>query len=387
MAKPPREVGLVLLPRFSLAALGSVMGVIEAVNDLTGDVRLNVRVLAESGDGAVASASQIRVLGSTHVSGENPAQVAAQAASESELLFVIGDAPLPEVAFERIVSRVSLASKQGAFVVGVGTGAWILARAGVLNGKRATIHWPYASLFAERFPDVVVSSHIFEIDGSVATAAGGQAGQDLMLALVARFFDADTAADVMDQLGIERARASDERQRVPLSARIGGGQPKLTEAVLLMEANFEEPLPTEEIAALVGVSRRQLERLFKQHLDSLPARYYLEMRLNRARQLLRESSQSILQIGLACGFSSGPHFSSAYRSHFQVTPRDERSRRLAALAAAPAGPIAATTAANATTTTATATTATTANNSVPGSATPIAESKSTALASSPVGKH
>ena len=96
-----------------------------------------------------------------------------------------------------------------------------------------------------------------------------------------------------------------------------------------MEANFEEPLPTEDIARLVGVSRRQLERLFKQHLDSLPSRYYLEMRLARARQLLRETSQSILQIGLSCGFSSGPHFSSAYRGHFGITPRDERTRRLA----------------------------------------------------------
>jgi len=105
-----------------------------------------------------------------------------------------------------------------------------------------------------------------------------------------------------------------------------------------MEANLAEPLPTEEVARLVGVSRRQLERLFKQHLDSLPSRHYLELRLARAQRLLQQSSQSILQIGLSSGFSSGPHFSNAYKAHFGHTPRDERSRRaLAWRAAAPTG--------------------------------------------------
>ncbi len=104
--------------------------------------------------------------------------------------------------------------------------------------------------------------------------------------------------------------------------------PKLAEALALMKANFEEPLPGDDIARLVGVSRRQLERLFKQHLDTLPSKHYLELRLAHARMLLQDSSQSILQVGLACGFSSGPHFSSTYRAHFGITPREERSRRV-----------------------------------------------------------
>ncbi len=323
-----RQIGFLVLPRFSLAALGSALGIIDAVNDVAGDATLNVRLLADTATGGppkqeISSASQIAVL----------TNATADDASRLDWLFVVGDAPLPEVGHEGVIARLSAAHAAGVALGGIGTGAWMLARAGLLDGYRATIHWPYTSMLAERFPKVVVSSHVFEIDRDRATAAGGQAAQDLLLALVASHLGADVAAEVMDQLGIERARAADERQRVPLSARIGGGQPKLTEAVTLMEANFEEPLPTEEIARLVGVSRRQLERLFKQHLDSLPSRYYLELRLNRARQLLRETSQSILQIGLACGFSSGPHFSSAYRAHFQLTPRDERSRRLNALAA------------------------------------------------------
>ncbi len=321
-----RDIGFVLLPRFSLAALGSALGIVEAVNDLAGEQNIRTHIVSHA-SADVRSATQIAVMPSISV-GEMLGDM-----HSLDLILVIGDAPLPETGYDDIIVKLKAVANKGVTIGGVGTGAWLLARAGLLDGYRATIHWPYTSLLAERFPNVVVSSHVYEMDRDRVTAAGGQAAQDLLLAIITARFGAETTADVMDQLGIERARSADERQRVPLSARIGGGQPKLTEAVSLMEANFEEPLPTEDIARLVGVSRRQLERLFKQHLNSLPSRYYLEMRLARARQLLRETSQSILQIGLSCGFSSGPHFSSAYRAHFSVTPRDERTRRLAALGA------------------------------------------------------
>ena len=109
--------------------------------------------------------------------------------------------------------------------------------------------------------------------------------------------------------------------------RLGSSHPKLTQAVLLMEANIEEPLTTDEIAQHVCVSRRQLERIFKQYLNRVPSQYYLELRLNKARQLLMQTSKSIIQIGLSCGFSSGPHFSSAYRNFFGATPREDRNQR------------------------------------------------------------
>jgi transcriptional regulator GlxA family with amidase domain len=127
---------------------------------------------------------------------------------------------------------------------------------------------------------------------------------------------------------VDRVRGPEERQRVALQARFGLLQPKLTEAVTLMEANIEEPLSTDEIAQLAGISRRQLERLFKQYLGSLPSRYYLELRLQRARQLLRDTNYSIVQVGLMCGFSSGSHFSTAFGALFGNTPREERQRKL-----------------------------------------------------------
>jgi transcriptional regulator GlxA family with amidase domain len=224
------------------------------------------------------------------------------------------------------------------FFAGIGTGSFLLGRAGLLQNTRVAIHWPFISLLGNliegtssttdtRNMGAVVSNQQYEVNNHCISAANAAAVPEMLFTWVARVVDETLATELAEQFGIERALGQPPAQRVPIAARIGGGQPKLTEAVSLMEANIEEPLPAEEIARLVGVSRRQLERLFKQYLNSLPSRYYLELRLTRARHLLQNTSMSILQVGLACGFSSGPHFSSAYRARFSVTPREQRLKR------------------------------------------------------------
>jgi len=223
---------------------------------------------------------------------------------------------------------------QGACVLaGIDGGSALLAAAGLLDGERASVCWPLAEAMGDAWPAVLWSTRVWDIsaaNGQRLSCGGGSAVLDLMPAWLARRHGERLAQDLTLALGQERARARDERQRQPLAERMGAASPKLAEALSLMEANLAEPLPTEEVARLVGVSRRQLERLFKQHLDALPSRYYLELRLSRARRLLQQGSQSILQIGLSCGFSSGPHFSNAYKTAFGHTPRDERSQRAAA---------------------------------------------------------
>jgi AraC family transcriptional regulator, L-arginine-responsive activator len=212
---------------------------------------------------------------------------------------------------------------------GVGAGVLWLAETGVFNGVRTALPWslyPDADAFADQ---ALFSPHLFEIDGARLTCCGGGASIDFALTLVDILFGATVQAQVKEVLCVDRVRGQEERQRVALQARFGVLQPKLTEAVTLMEANIEEPLSTDEIAQLAGVSRRQLERLFKQYLGSLPSRYYLELRLKRARQLLRDTNHSIVQVGLMCGFSSGSHFSTAFGALFGNTPREERQRKLA----------------------------------------------------------
>ena len=217
----------------------------------------------------------------------------------------------------------------GVVVGGLEAGAAVLAACGVLDGARCAVHWRMLDEFRERFPQVEAVTQLYVQEANLATSSGGLASTDLLLGVLAQEQGQDLAALVAEDLVIERTRDGSERQRMPLRNRLGSSHPKLTQAVILMESNIEEPLTTDEIARHVCVSRRQLERIFKQYLNSVPSQYYLELRLNRARQMLLQTSKSIIQIGLSCGFSSGPHFSSAYRNCFGVTPREDRNQRRA----------------------------------------------------------
>jgi transcriptional regulator GlxA family with amidase domain len=321
----------VLLPRCSLMALGSALDVLTHANQASleaGGGPLYEVILA-SVDGrpvSTAGGATLAVDRSLAMLREGPVP---------DAVIVVSDTPLPQIGFDAVCAALQGWAGATRWLGGIGTGAWLLARAGLLAGHRATLHWAYVPLFAQDFPDTVVSSNVFEADRDRLTCAGGYAAFDMMLHRIGLTHGAEIVQQLLSGFSLERPRGAGEPQRVPLAARIGGGQPKLTEAVALMEANVEEPLATEDIARLVGVSRRQLERLFKQYLDSLPSRYYLEMRLARARRLLQQTSQSVLQIGLACGFSSGPHFSNTYRARFGLTPREQRSQRAAAEQHAP----------------------------------------------------
>jgi transcriptional regulator GlxA family with amidase domain len=295
-----RRCAVLLLPGHSLLAAAGVLDLLRLANELQGDARY---------EGASVGIDEL-------------------AAGRWFAIFVVGaDEDEAAAGLAQLLQRAAAA---GTLLAGIDGGGAHLAKAGLLAGERATVPWTLVDALIEEFPDVVWTGNVWEINpaGTLLTSAGGTASLDLMLAWLARLHGEHLAQELVLALGLERARGRDERQRRPISES-RGGSPKLGEALSLMEANLAEPLPTEEVARLVGVSRRQLERLFKQHLDSLPSRYYLALRLKRARRLLQQSSQSILQIGLSCGFSSGPHFSNAYRSHFGHTPREERSQHAA----------------------------------------------------------
>ncbi|MCX9157697.1 GlxA family transcriptional regulator [Niveibacterium sp. 24ML] len=320
----PQRYGFLLLPGFPMLALAGALEVLGAANALLGEQSYAPHLMSLDGE-SVRAASGAGV------------EVQGRFASDVELhaVFVVSDHSLGALDLVACQQWLAALGEAGCLLGGIGTGAAVMADAGLLRGHRATIHWPHVAEVAERHAETVVSSNLYEIDRGRLTCAGGAASIDMLLAWMGIRHGERVAQEIAAQLGLERIRARDERQLVPSAARIGGSSAKLAEALALMEANLSEPLPTEDIARLVGVSRRQLERLFKQHLDALPSRYYLDLRLTRARRLLQQSSQSILQIGLACGFASGPHFSNAYRSHFGRTPREERSQRAAAWRDAP----------------------------------------------------
>ncbi len=262
-----------------------------------------------------------------HVDVRSPDKFAGESLRPWHLVLLVADeaeAGLRPANLRALAERCRAAPCWG----GVGAGVLWLAEAGMFKGVRTALPWslyPDADALAGQ---PLFSPHLFEIDGNRLSCCGGAGSLDFALTLVDLLFGATAQAQVKEVLCVDRVRGPEERQRVALQARFGVLQPKLTEAVTLMEANIEEPLSTDEIAQLAGVSRRQLERLFKQYLGSLPSRYYLELRLKRARQLLRDTNYSIVQVGLMCGFSSGSHFSTAFGALFGNTPREERQRKL-----------------------------------------------------------
>lgn len=311
-----QRFGFLLLPQFSLAAYALAADVLARANDRAERPLYEILTLSLAGT-RVSAAGGLAM----------PVDLPINAAPKLDGIFIVGGDPAISLDSDVLAQVFAPFNHDGALLAALETGSYWLARVGLLSGYRATIHWQEIARFSEEFPDVIVSSNLFEIDRNRATCAGGVATLDFMLTLIGQRHGNEFASELSELFSMERMRPGNERQRIPLATRIGGSQPKLTEAVSLMEANIEEPLTTDDIAYYVGVSRRQLERLFKQYLNTVPSRYYLELRLGRARQLLQQTSKSIVQIGLSCGFSSGPHFSSSYRNHFGITPREERAQR------------------------------------------------------------
>ena len=209
------------------------------------------------------------------------------------------------------------------------TGGYALARAGLLDRYRATIHWENLSALREEFPRIQLNDQLFTIDRDRFTCSGGVAPLDLMLHLVEAQLGARISQLISEQFIVDRIRSDRDRQYVPLRAQIGVSHESLIKVAQLMEANIEKPLSLDEIASATGLSRRQIERLFKRHLNCVPKRYYLQMRLRRARELLLQTSMPIIDITTACGFQSPPHFSRCYRAQFGCPPSAERQSRAA----------------------------------------------------------
>jgi len=218
-------------------------------------------------------------------------------------------------------------ARRGVAIGGVSLGPYALAHAGLLDGRRCALHWESLAAFAERFPRVRTTPDLFVVDGDRHTCSGGTAALDMMLALIAGREGTALANDVSEQFIHPRIRRTDDPQRMPVATRVGVANDKLVAAVAMMESASEEPHRVQAIAAAVGLSQRQLERLFVKYLESRPARYYLALRLARARMLLLQTAKPILDVAVSCGFASASHFSRCYRAAYGRRPSDERHGR------------------------------------------------------------
>ncbi|MDH3740159.1 MAG: GlxA family transcriptional regulator [Hyphomicrobiales bacterium] len=225
---------------------------------------------------------------------------------------------------KKLINWLRKAARTGRDIGAVCTGAHILAEAGVLDGYSCTVHWENLPGFSEAFPELNVTGSLFEIDRDRFTSAGGTSALDMMLSLIASQHGPDLASLVAEMVLHSPIRHHSEHQRMSLPARIGARHPKLVGIIEEMENNLEEPLSPSILAKQAGLSTRQLERLFRRYLDRSPKRYYLELRLKKARSLLLQTDLSVINVALACGFSSPSHFSKCYRAFYNRTPYRER---------------------------------------------------------------
>jgi transcriptional regulator GlxA family with amidase domain len=241
-----------------------------------------------------------------------------------DILFVCGGINIREAVSPALVTALRRLAERRVSLGALCTGGYALAKAGLLDNFRATIHWENLSALREEFPRVLISDQLFTIDRNRFTCSGGTAPLDLMLNLIEARLGPRISQRVSEQFIVDRVRKDRDRQYVPLRARVGVSHRGLIRVAQIMEENIEKPLSLEKIAKATGLSRRQIERLFKRDLNCVPKRYYLEMRLRRARELLLQTAMPIMDITAACGFQSPPHFSKCYRNQYGYPPSAER---------------------------------------------------------------
>lgn len=241
-------------------------------------------------------------------------------------LLVLSGINLRQMNLNGIIAALRRARISGTQIGALCSGAYVLAKAGLLDGIQAAIHWEYHDGFREEFPEVNLVRSVYVADEKFITAAGGTAAADLVLHLIERDHGYDLAVAVADQMVYTTVRGSSAAQRVSLQSRKGIRNHHLARAIEVMRERLHEPISATEIARGLGISTRQLERLFERYLNSSPKTYFMEMRLERARHLLLQTESGITQVALACGFTNVGHFGRVYRTTFGISPAKQRAR-------------------------------------------------------------
>ena len=315
----PLKVGFLLIPNFSMLAFASAIEPLRAANRMSGDTLFSW---------IVASPDGVQSRASNHVKTEVDGDSTILA--DCHIVFVCAGLDVKAQSDKSILNMLRRLDRQGAVIGAICTGTYLMAAAGLLDDRRCTIHWENIDGLAEEFPLLEITNELFEIDDTRITCSGGTASLDMILYMIGQIHGQTLAAQVSDQFIHDRIRDPSDRQRMELRSRLGVSHPKLLAVVDYMEQGLEEPLSQTELAQKANLSTRQLERLFRKYLSTTPTRYYLNLRLARARHLLRQTSMSILSIALACGFVSASHFSKCYREVYGRTPRAERQPETAA---------------------------------------------------------
>ena len=309
----PREFVFLLLPQFSMIAFAAAIEPLRLANRMSRRQLYAWRTTSATG-AQVAASNGCPVVVDTGL----------EDVTRDASIVVCSGLDLKDAVTKPVLTWLRKQARRGIGMGAVCTGAHILARAGLLDDKRCTIHWENQAAFAEEFPEAELCNLLYVTDEGTFTCAGGTAAADMMLHLIAEDHGPELSSLVADSLVHAPVRGDGDEQRLSVPARIGVRHPKLVNIIQTMERNTEDPISPSELARGVHMSTRQLERLFRRYLNRSPKRYYMELRLEKARHLLLQTDMSVINVALACGFTSPSHFSKCYRSHFNRTPYRER---------------------------------------------------------------
>jgi transcriptional regulator GlxA family with amidase domain len=310
----PTSIGFLLLNDYTMISLVSAVEPLRMANQISGKTLYKWTLITEDGQPVSASDGILSI-----------PNAAIGDALYLDALIVVGGVDVTRNTTEGQLQWLRKLNGQGVQLGGICTGAYCLAQARLMDGRECSVHWECMATLQELHPEVVCNNHLFTVDRERVTSSGGTAPLDMMLNVISRGHGISLANAISEMFILDRIRDPNDRQKIPLKYTMGLAPPKLVEATTLMEANIEEPILLEELAGLLNISRRQLERLFKSNLDCSPSRYYLRLRLDRARQLLKQTSLPIIEVASLCGFVSTPHFSKCYRTYLGITPREERA--------------------------------------------------------------
>ena len=314
----PTRFGFLLLNDFTLISLSSAVEPLRMANRICRQDHYAWKTVSETGE-AVCASDGLSVNVDCGIESED-------ALNALDAVIVCGGTRIERNTSKPVLKWLKTVNQRGIGLGAICTGSYVLAEAGLLDGYRCSIHWENMAALTDLFPNVAVTRSVFTIDGNRYTSSGGTSPVDMMLHFITAQCGADVSAGVAEQFIYERIRRADDNQRVPLKHVFGHQSGKLVVAVELMEANIREPISQENLASYVGLSRRQLQRLFQRYLMCAPSRYYLQLRLQRARELLRQTSMNLVEISASTGFVSTSHFSKSYKEFYGHSPSAERQQ-------------------------------------------------------------
>jgi AraC family transcriptional regulator, glycine betaine-responsive activator len=311
----PFQVGFFLAPNFPMLAFSAAIEALRVANWVSGQPLYDWMLLSEDGK-SVSPSSGIAM---------QPHAAMSEIDRLPIVLFCAGIGG-SKYRNRRVFAWLRRLARNNTVLGGIGTGAYALARAGLLEGYRCTLHWEEFENFSREFPHLSLTAGLFEVDRDRMTCPGGTASLDMMFYLIEQQHGSDLAWDTADELIQHGVRSARDPQRMSLQFRTRVNDPRLLTVISAMERNLEEPLPLPRLCEISGLSLRHLQRRFHEVLGRSPSSFYRQLRLQRARKMLMHGTRSILDVAVANGFVSSAHFARRYRAEYGRPPREDRSR-------------------------------------------------------------